>query len=74
MQAMGTPDGRWRVEVHISARAQRHRYGFDWYRVIHDGQEVADHLVIGQVLHMLNEAGVNLSTLRELPEGEEVCG
>jgi hypothetical protein len=56
--AMQTPDGRWRVEVHRKRTAS----GTTWYRLIGpDG--VHDGLTLGQVQHLLAQAGVDMADL-----------
>jgi hypothetical protein len=55
---MRSTDGRWRVEA-VRER-QRH-----WYRVWRGTGVYADHLFIGELLRVLNEAGVQLSDLTE---------
>jgi hypothetical protein len=45
-----SPDGRWRV---LAVR-ERDRF---WYRILLDGQIVADRLVIGLVVSALAELG-----------------
>ena len=53
--AMVTPDGAWRVEVVRRGRTR-------WYRVVH-GDEVIDWLSIAAVERILDEAGVDRSSL-----------
>lgn len=53
-----TPDGAWRVEIIRSGHAY-------WYRLIH-GDNIIDGLAIATVEQLLNEAGVDRSTLTEV--------
>ena len=53
--AMVTPDGAWRVEVVRRGRTR-------WYRVVH-GDEVIDWLSIAAVERILDNAGVDRSSL-----------
>lgn len=53
--AMVTPDGAWRVEVVRRGRTR-------WYRVVH-GDDVIDWLSIAAVERILDEAGVDRSSL-----------
>jgi bifunctional non-homologous end joining protein LigD len=56
--AMQTSDGRWRVE--IVRRGADH-----WYRIVH-GENALDWLSLADVEHILAEAGVGLTLLREV--------
>jgi hypothetical protein len=53
--AMQTPDGAWRVEVVRRGRTR-------WYRIVHH-DDVIDWLTITAVERILDEAGVDRSTL-----------
>jgi hypothetical protein len=65
--AMQTPDGAWRVEI-IYGRGGRR------YRLVH-GDNIIDWLAIGSVEYLLDQAGVDRSTLVEVrDEPEEEAG
>lgn len=62
---MQTPDGLWRVEV-VRRRGQNTR----WYRIVRgDDDAVLDWLSISAVERILDEAGIDRSTLAPVIDG-----